>query len=220
MNTLFSSLKLKDLNLTNRIIMAPFTRGRSGNNRVPNDLMAKYYEQRSSAGLILTEATSISPMAVGYANTTGIWNCEQVEGWTKVTKAVHKKNGTIFMQLWHVGRISHPAFLSGEKPVAPSAIRPQGHVSLLRPKTEFDIPRELNISEIKDIIQDYKKAATNAKDAGFDGVELHAANGYLVDQFLQDGSNKRSDEYGGSIEKRSKFLLEIVDALIEVWGIK
>lgn len=218
MKTLFSSLKIGNFELKNRIIMAPLTRCRAGSDRVPNDLMAKYYEQRSSAGLILTEATSVSPMGVGYADTPGIWSHEQVEGWKKITKAVHKKNGKIFMQLWHVGRISHSSFLNGNKPVAPSSIKPNGHVSLLKPKMEFEIPRELELSEIKQIIQDYKNAAINAKEAGFDGVELHAANGYLVDQFLQDSSNKRSDEYGGSIKNRSKFLLDITDALIDVWG--
>jgi len=199
--------------------MAPLTRSRaSGEGRVPNDLMVKYYTQRSSAGLILTEATSVDPMGVGYANTPGIWSQEQVEGWKKITTAVHNNGGKIFLQLWHVGRISDPMFLNGQTPVAPSAIKPAGHVSLVRPEKEFVTPRALLTEEIKAIVLAYKNGAENAKRAGFDGVELHAANGYLIDQFLQDGTNKRSDQYGGSIENRARLLLEVTDALISVWG--
>ncbi|KHD87368.1 MAG: NADH:flavin oxidoreductase [Bdellovibrio sp. ArHS] len=219
MSVLFEPLKLGPLNLKNRIIMAPLTRSRAiGEGRVPNDLMVKYYEQRASAGLILSEATAVTPMGVGYAHTPGIWSKEQVSAWKKITDAVHAKGGVIFMQLWHVGRISDPIHLNGELPVAPSAIKPKGHVSLVRPVKEYVTPRALELHEIKEIIQAYKQGAQNAKEAGFDGVELHAANGYLIDQFLQDGTNKRTDEYGGSIENRARFLLEITDAVIAVWG--
>ncbi|KYG64788.1 alkene reductase [Bdellovibrio bacteriovorus] len=219
MSTLFDPLKLGSLTLKNRLVMAPLTRSRAvGEGRIPNDLMVKYYEQRASAGLILTEATAVTPMGVGYAHTPGIWSKEQVQGWKKITEAVHKKGGLIFMQLWHVGRISHPVFLNGKEPVAPSAIKPKGHVSLVRPITEYVTPRALETAEVKEIVQQYKIGAANAKEAGFDGVELHAANGYLIDQFLQDSTNHRTDEYGGSIENRAKFLLEITDAVISVWG--
>lgn len=218
MSSLFNPLMLGNLTLNNRIIMAPLTRGRAGEKRIPNDLMAKYYGERATAGLILTEATAVSPMGVGYADTPGIWNEEQVEGWKKVTKSVHDKGGKIFMQLWHVGRISHPMFLDGKKPVAPSAIKPSGHVSLVRPITEYETPRALEIDEIKEIVTAYKIGAENAKKAGFDGVEIHAANGYLIDQFLQDRTNRRDDIYGGPIENRARFLLEITDAVIGVWG--
>lgn len=219
MSKLFSPLKLGALTLPNRIIMAPLTRARAANaGRVPNDLMAEYYAQRAGAGLILTEATCITPMSVGYANTPGIWSEEQVEGWKKITKAVHDKGGRIFLQLWHVGRVSDPVFLNGETPVAPSAIKPKGHVSLVRPEKAYVTPRALETKEIPGIVADYKKGAENAKRAGFDGVEIHSANGYLLDQFLQDGTNKRTDQYGGPIENRARLLMEVVDAAIEVWG--
>lgn len=218
MNPLFKPFELGGIMLPNRIIMAPLTRSRAGVERIPNDLMAEYYAQRASAGLILTEATSVTPMGVGYANTPGIWSDEQVEGWKKITTAVHKKQGRIFLQLWHVGRISHPLFLDGATPVAPSAVKPAGHVSLVRPITEYVTPRALELNEIKETIEAYRKGAENAKKAGFDGVELHGANGYLIDQFLQDSTNKRTDIYGGSIENRARFLLEIADAVIGVWG--
>ncbi len=219
MSQLFVPLLLGDLQLPNRIIMAPLTRARADNSgRVPNDLMAEYYAQRAGAGLIISEATCVTPMGVGYANTPGIWSDEQVEGWKKVTKAVHEKGGRIFLQLWHVGRISHPIFLNGETPVAPSAIKPAGHVNLVRPITEFPIPRALSLEEIPYIVAAYKKGAENAKKAGFDGVEIHGANGYLLDQFLQDRTNIRDDIYGGSIENRARLILEVADAVIEVWG--
>lgn len=217
-SVLFDTLKLGSLTLKNRMIMAPLTRARAVDNRVPNDLMATYYEQRASAGLILTEATSVTPMGVGYANTPGIWNEAQVEGWKKIVERVHAKGGKIFMQLWHVGRISHSSFLDGNTPVAPSAIKPAGHVSLVRPITEYETPRALEINEIKEIVEAYKKGAENAKKAGFDGVEIHGANGYLLDQFLQDSSNKRDDEYGGSVENRARLMLEVTDAVVSVWG--
>lgn len=219
MSILFSELKVGAIHLKNRIIMAPLTRSRaSGGGRVPNDLMLEYYKQRSSAGLILTEATAISPSAVGYADTPGIWSDEQVVGWKKITETVHAQGSKIFLQLWHVGRISDPMFLNGELPVAPSAIKPKGHVSLVRPEKEYVTPRALHTGEVKKIVQQYQAAAQNAKAAGFDGVEIHAANGYLIDQFLQDGTNHRTDEYGGTIENRARFLLEITDAVISVWG--
>jgi 2,4-dienoyl-CoA reductase-like NADH-dependent reductase (Old Yellow Enzyme family) len=218
MSNLLKPLKVGALTLPNRIIMAPLTRARAGEERLPNDLMAEYYGQRASAGLIISEATSVTPMGVGYARTPGIWSEAQVEGWKKITKAVHDKGGRIFMQLWHVGRISDPIFLNGELPVAPSALAPKGHVSLVRPEKNYVTPRALETHEIPGIVADYKKGAQNAKLAGFDGVEIHGANGYLLDQFLQDGSNKRTDQYGGSIENRARLLLEVTDAAISVWG--
>ncbi|MGE3609733.1 MAG: alkene reductase [Bacteriovoracaceae bacterium] len=219
MSALFQKLKIGTLELPNRIVMAPLTRSRAENpGRVPNEIMAKYYAQRASAGLILTEATSVDPMGVGYANTPGIWSKDQVEGWKHVTQAVHEKGGRIFLQLWHVGRISDPVFLNGEKPVAPSAIKPAGHVSLVRPQKEYETPRALELNEISKIVEAFRKGAENAKLAGFDGVEIHGANGYLLDQFLQDGTNKRNDQYGGSVENRARFFLEVTDAVISIWG--
>ncbi len=218
MPTLFDPLLIGDLTLPNRVIMAPLTRQRAGEERVPNALMARYYAERASAGLILSEATSVTPQGVGYAETPGIWSQEQVEGWKLVTSAVHAAGGLIFLQLWHVGRVSDPVFLNGELPVAPSAIAPQGHVSLVRPQREFVTPRALDLSEIPGIVAAYRKGAENAKAAGFDGVEVHGANGYLLDQFLQDSTNRRTDEYGGSIENRARLLLEVTDACIDVWG--
>ena len=218
MSKLFETLKLGAYTLNNRVIMAPLTRSRAGSQRIPNDLMAKYYAQRADAGLILTEATAVHPMGVGYANTPGIWSNEQIEGWKKITKAVHDKDGRIFMQLWHVGRISDPMFLNGELPVAPSAIAATGHISLVRPEKNFVVPRALRTDEIPMIVEYFRHGAQNALQAGFDGVEIHGANGYLVDQFLQDGTNKRTDQYGGSIENRARLALEITDAAISVWG--
>lgn len=218
MSILFQPLTAGDLQLRNRLVLAPLTRARSGVERIPNALMQDYYVQRASAGLILTEATAITPSAVGYADTPGIWSDEQIAGWKKITDAVHAEGGLIVMQLWHVGRISDPIFLDGALPVAPSAIKPAGHVSLVRPKKDYVTPRALTTSEIKVIVQDYRQAAINAKQAGFDGVELHGANGYLIDQFLQTKTNQRDDEYGGSLENRARFLLEVIDQLIEVWG--
>ena len=218
MSTLFDSLRLGDLLLPNRIVMAPLTRSRAGAARIPNALMVEYYAQRASAGLIITEATSVTPQGVGYADTPGIWSAEQVTGWKPITQAVHHKGGRIFLQLWHVGRISHPLFLNGELPVAPSAIAPAGHVSLVRPETPYVTPRALERDEIPGIVEAYRQGATNAKAAGFDGVEIHGANGYLLDQFLQDSTNRRTDDYGGSIENRARLMLEVTDAVIDVWG--
>lgn len=218
MTLLFKPVQLGDLQLRNRIVMAPMTRCRADEQRIPSDLMREYYTQRASAGLIITEGVAISSSAVGYANTPGIWSKEQIEAWKKITDSVHAAGGKIVMQLWHVGRISHPLFLAGQLPVAPSAIKPAGYVSLLRPKVSYETPRALQLSEVKQVIADYKQAAVNAKKAGFDGVELHAANGYLPDQFLQSSTNRRMDEYGGSTEKRARFILEVIDALISIWG--
>jgi 2,4-dienoyl-CoA reductase-like NADH-dependent reductase (Old Yellow Enzyme family) len=218
MNPLFTPLQVGDLNLPNRVIMAPLTRCRAAAGRVPSALMAEYYAQRASAGLILSEAVSVMPMGNGYPDTPGIWTDEQVKGWRRVTEAVHAAGGRIFAQFWHVGRISDPEILGGERPVAPSAIAAAGQVSLLRPKRAYPVPRALETGEIAGIVEAFRQAAVNAKAAGFDGVELHGANGYLLDQFLQDRSNRRTDAYGGSIEKRARLLLEVTDAAIAVWG--
>ncbi|MGB9992717.1 alkene reductase [Massilia sp. SM-13] len=219
MANLFDPLTIGAVTLKNRVVMAPLTRSRAiGGGRVPNALMAEYYAQRASAGMILTEATSVTPQGVGYENTPGIWSDEQVEGWKLVTKAVHDKGGKIFLQLWHVGRISDPSLLNGDAPVAPSAIAAKGNVSLLRPVRPYSTPRALELSEIPGVIEAYRKGAENAKKAGFDGVQLHGANGYLLDQFLQDSTNQRTDQYGGSIENRARLMLEATDAVISVWG--
>lgn len=218
MPTLFDPLVAGDLHLRNRIVFSPLTRARAGVSRVPNELMAEYYAQRSSAGLVITEATSVTPMGVGYEDTPGIWSEEQVEGWKKITSAVHAQGGTIVLQLWHVGRISDPSLLGGALPVAPSAIAAQGNVSLLRPSRPYVTPRALELEEIPGVVEAYRAGAENAKRAGFDGVEVHGANGYLLDQFLQTSTNHRTDVYGGPIENRARLLLEVTDACIGVWG--
>ena len=218
MPTLFDPIKIGDLELANRIIMAPLTRCRAEPGRVPGDLMVEYYRQRASAGLIISEATSVTPMGVGYPDTPGIWSAEQVQGWKKITDAVHAEGGRIVLQLWHVGRISDPLYLDGQLPVAPSAIKPAGHVSLVRPMKDYEAPRALETEEIAGIVEAYRKGAENAREAGFDGVEIHGANGYLLDQFLQDGTNLRTDQYGGSLENRARLMLEVTDAAIGVWG--
>jgi len=218
MPKLFDPIKIGAFDLPNRVVMAPLTRTRASEGRVPNALMRDYYVQRASAGFILSEATSVTPMGVGYPDTPGIWSDEQVEGWKQITAAVHKAGGIILLQLWHVGRISDPYFLEGQLPVAPSAIAAAGHVSLLRPQRAYVTPRALETREIPGIIAAYRKGAENAQRAGFDGVEIHGANGYLLDQFLQDNSNHRTDEYGGPIENRARLMLEVTDAAIDVWG--
>ena len=218
MAELDSPLVLGDLHLKNRVVMAPLTRNRASDDRVPTPMMVEYYAQRASAGLIISEATVISEEANGYLNTPGLFTDAQVQGWKLVTDAVHAKGGLIVAQLWHVGRVSHPDLLNGATPVSASAVQQAGYVSLLRPKREYVLPRALEIAEIHTITEQYKQAAIRAKEAGFDGVELHAANGYLIDQFLQSKTNQREDEYGGSVENRTRFLLEATDALIEVWG--
>ncbi|MDE2072942.1 MAG: alkene reductase, partial [Alphaproteobacteria bacterium] len=212
-------LQVGSLRLPNRIVMAPLTRSRANpETRVPVPLMAEYYAQRATAGLILSEATSVDPMGVGYVGTPGIWSEAQTEGWKAITAAVHKAGGRIFMQLWHVGRISDPSLLDGKPPISASAIAAAGDVSLLRPKRPFPVPRALETDEIPAVIAAYRNGAENAKRAGFDGVEIHGANGYLLDQFLQDKTNRRSDAYGGSREKRARLMLEVADACCEVWG--
>lgn len=218
MSNLFDPVQLGELSLPNRIIMSPLTRCRAGKDRIPNALMAEYYAQRATAGLIISEATSVTAMGLGYPDTPGIWSDEQVRGWQQVTHAVHEAKGRILLQLWHVGRISDPIYLDGKQPVAPSAVAAAGHVSLLRPKKDFSIPRALEREEIPDIVKAYGRGAENAQRAGFDGVEIHGANGYLLDQFLQSSTNLRTDDYGGSIENRARLLLEATDKAVSVWG--
>lgn len=210
---LFSPITIGKLSLKNRVFMAPLTRCRSIHDNVPNDLMAEYYGQRASAGLIISEATQISTLGIGYPCTPGIHTAQQVQGWKKVTQAVHDKGGRIFLQLWHVGRISHSSYHPGELPVAPSAIKPAGEVYTFDGMKEYETPRALSIEEIHSIVKEYVQAAKNAIEAGFDGVEIHSANGYLLDEFLRDGTNIREDEYGGNIENRSRFLFEVIKAV-------
>ena len=217
-SSLLTPIKLGAVNLKNRVIMAPLTRNRAGEGNVPQDLNAQYYKQRASAGLIITEASQISPEGVGYPATPGIHSSEQIEGWRKVTSAVHKEGGKIFIQLWFCGRISHPSMLPDNKiPVSASAIKPTGEAITYDGMQEYVEPHALEVDEIKAIVDQYRVAANNAKAAGFDGVEVHAANGYLLDQFLRDGSNQRADNYGGSVENRSRFLMEVLDAVYEAW---
>ena len=211
-------IQFGELKLKNRVVMAPLTRSRATTDRVPTAMMAEYYAQRASAGLIISEAIVISEAANGYEKTPGLFSDAQVDGWKVVTDAVHAKDGLIVAQLWHVGRVSHPDLLGGDTPVSASNVQQKGQVSLLRPKRDYVVPRPLEITEIQTIVEQYKQSAIRAKAAGFDGVELHAANGYLIDQFLQSSTNQREDSYGGSVENRARFLLEVVDALIEVWG--
>jgi 2,4-dienoyl-CoA reductase-like NADH-dependent reductase (Old Yellow Enzyme family) len=218
MPTLFDSIQLGDLHLPNRIFMAPLTRLRGTADHIPTPIMAEYYAQRASAGLIISEGIPIDPLGVGYANVPGLWSREQVDAWRPIVKAVHAQGGHIFAQIWHVGRISDPELLNGQTPVAPSAIAALGNVSLLRPQRAYPTPRALTLEEVRQTIEAYRRGAQNAQAAGFDGVELHGANGYLIDQFLQDGSNHRTDEYGGPIENRARFLLEAADAAISVFG--
>src|SRR3982075_4415893 len=218
MPSLNDPIRIGDLNLPNCVLMAPLTRSRATKDRIPTDLMLEYYVQRASAGLIISEATCISPLSVGYERTPGIWSDEQLAGWRRITDAVHNAGGRISLQLWHVGRISHAIRLKGETPVAPSAIAPEGRVSLLRPDQSYVTPRALAHAEIAGIVEDYRRGAENAQRAGFDGVELHGANGYLLDQFLQSSTNQRVDEYGGSIENRARLMLECTDAVIRVFG--
>ncbi|MDD2724210.1 MAG: alkene reductase [Methylovulum sp.] len=214
---LHSPINLGALHLPNRIIMAPLTRMRAPGG-IPTEMMSTYYCQRASAGLIISEATPISSQGVGYPATPGIWNGQQIAAWQKITTAVHDKNGRIVLQLWHVGRISHPDFHDGDLPVAPSAIAPKGQAITANGMKPFVTPRALETDEIAGIVEDYRQAAKNALLAGFDGVEIHSANGYLLDQFLRDGSNERTDRYGGPLENRARFLLEVVTAVIEVCG--
>ena len=216
--TLFDSLKVGALTLPNRVIMAPLTRLRGTPEHLPTALMPEYYAQRAGAGLIVSEGIPIDPMGVGYPQVPGLWSEEQAELWKPVTDAVHKAGGRIFAQIWHVGRISDPVYLNGKEPIAPSAIAATGTVSLLRPQKGFEVPRALDANEIPGIIAAYGRGAKLAREAGFDGVELHGANGYLLDQFLQSGSNHRTDAWGGSIEKRARLMLEAADAACEAIG--
>lgn len=216
---LLAPVRLGSYDLRNRMVMAPMTRNRAGIGNVPHELNALYYGQRASAGLIVSEASQVSPQGVGYPGTPGIHSREQVEGWKLVTKAVHERDGRIFLQLWHVGRISHPSLQpDGELPVAPSSIRPAGDAFTAIGLRPFVTPRALETHEIPGIVGQYRQGAINALAAGFDGVEIHAANGYLIDQFLRDGTNRRTDRYGGSLENRTRLLLEITGAAVEVWG--
>lgn len=215
---LLQSYQMGDLTLKNRVIMAPMTRSRADNKEnAPTALHVTYYTQRSSAGLIITEGSQVSERAVGYINTPGIHSEAQVEGWRKITEAVHEQDGKIFIQLWHCGRISHPKFHQGEKPLAPSAVNP--NIKVFTPEGEEDTvePKAMSISEIKETVQEFKKAAKNAKNAGFDGIELHSSNGYLFHQFFNSNSNIRTDEYGGSIPNSARFLFEVIEAVGEIW---
>lgn len=216
--TLFDPIQVGALRLPNRIVMAPLTRCRAGDERLPNAMMAEYYAQRASAGMIISEATSVTAMGVGYAGTPGIWSRAQVEGWKLITEAVHEAGGRILLQLWHVGRLSDPMFLDGAQPVAPSAIAPAGNISLVRPPKTFVTPRALALEEIPAVVEAFRTGAENAQLAGFDGVEIHGANGYLLDQFLQDKTNHRTDVYGGPIENRARLILDVTDVAISVWG--
>ena len=218
MSDLFSPVKLGSIAMSNRMVMAPLTRNRSSMEGVPQDINVTYYAQRASAGLIITEATPISPMGHGYPLLPGIYTDAQVAGWKKVTDAVHAKGGKIVIQLWHVGRISHPSLLNGEIPVAPSAVKPAGKAFTFDGLVDYVEPRALEAGELPGIVADYVHATQCALKAGFDGVEIHSANGYLLDQFLRDGSNKRTDSYGGSIENRARFLMEVTKAVVAVAG--
>jgi N-ethylmaleimide reductase len=216
---LFTPIDVGSLTLRNRVVMAPLTRSRAGPGNVPTQLNALYYAQRASAGLIISEATQISPEGQGYISTPGIHSAEQIAGWKCVTQAVHVVGGPIVCQLWHVGRISHPSFQPGGKaPVAPSAIKPDGQAFTAKGFEPIPTPRALELAEIPPIVEQYAQAARNALAAGFDGVEVHGANGYLIDQFLRDRTNRRTDRYGGSIENRCRFLMEVVDAVIAAVG--
>ena len=216
---LFTPIKIGSIELRNRIVMAPLTRNRAGEGNVPVEMNATYYSQRASAGLIITEATPISEMGHGYPATPGIHSKEQVEGWKKAVKAVHDKGGKIILQLWHVGRISHPSLLpNGVLPVAPSAIKPAGQAFTYTGLQDFVTPRALEASELPGIVAEYIQATKNAMEAGFDGVEIHAANGYLLDQFLRDSTNKRTDSYGGDKINRTRLLLEVTMNVVKIIG--
>jgi N-ethylmaleimide reductase len=215
---IFSPFQLGPLLLPNRAVMAPMTRNRAGPGNAPGPLAATYYVQRSGSGLIVSEATQVSPQGLGYPGTPGIHSAEQTAGWKRVTDAVHGAGGRIFLQLWHVGRISHPSLQpDGALPVAPSAIAPEGQAWTLDGMKPYVTPRALETVEVAGIVEDYRRGTRNARQAGFDGVELHGANGYLVDQFLRDGANQRSDRYGGSAQNRARFLLEVTEALVGEW---
>lgn len=218
-NPLFQELTVGNLTLKNRIVLAPMTRARAGKERLANEVMTEYYVQRASAGLLITEATTISEQANGWTETPGLYTDEMTDSWARLVESVHLAGGRIYCQLWHMGRNSHPDFLNGELPVAPSAIKiSEGQVRTPSGKKDYVVPRALETDEIPGIVEGYRKAAENALKAGFDGVEIHAANGYLIDEFLQSKTNHRTDSYGGSVENRHRFLDEIVRATTSVWG--
>lgn len=218
MMSLLSPYKMGDLTFRNRMVMAPMTRCRATGGNVPGPLTVTYYSQRASAGLIITEGSQVSPLGVGFNRTPGIYSPEQVAGWKEVTAAVHRGGGSIFLQLWHVGRMSHPDYLGGGIPVAPSAIPVPEEIHTPMGKKKIPVPRALSSGEITDIVRQFREGAKNARNAGFDGVEIHGANGYLLDQFLRDGSNRRTDTYGGSLENRMRFPLEVARAVSGEWG--
>lgn len=219
MPDILTPIRIGPYDLPNRLVMAPMTRSRAGNGNAPGAINALYYRQRAGAGLIVTEGSQISPQGLGYPGTPGIHSPEQVEGWKHVTSAVHAAGGRIFLQLWHVGRISHSLLQpDGALPVAPSAVRPEGQAWTPDGLTQFETPRALELGEIAQIVEQYGAAAANAKAAGFDGVEIHGANGYLIDQFLRDKTNRRTDAYGGSVANRARFVIEVAEALIAHWG--
>jgi N-ethylmaleimide reductase len=215
---LLSTFDLRGLALRNRVVMAPLTRARAGRERVPNDLMVEYYTQRASAGLIITEATTISEQGIGWIDSPGIYNDAQESGWKKIVAALHARGTPVFLQLWHCGRASHSAFHGGQPAVSASAVKINGdYIHTPQGKLPYEAPRALATAEVAAVVEDYRRAAARAKAAGFDGVEIHAANGYLIDQFLQSKTNQRTDAYGGSIENRCRFLKEIVVATLTVW---
>ena len=216
-NALFNPVQLGDIELPNRFVMAPLTRTRAPNHQ-PNALMAEYYAQRASTGLLISECTMVTEGTSSFGDDPGVYTQEQIEGWKLTTEAVHNVGGRIFMQVWHAGRAAHPLLNGGKDAVAPSAIAIEGETHTPEGKKPYTVPRSLNVSEIKAIVDDFRQAAINAKKAGFDGVEIHAANGYLIDQFLRDSANQRTDEYGGSLENRARFLTEVISAVTEVMG--
>ncbi len=216
--SLFDAVSVGDLKLANRIVMAPLTRGRAGESRTPNPLMAEYYSQRASAGLIITEGTAISKQAYGWGGSPGIYTQAHVKGWRQVTDAVHRKGGRIFLQLWHTGRVSHPHFQNGATPIGPSPIAASGDAYTPLGKEPYVTPRAMTRQDIAAAVGEYARSTELSKEAGFDGVEIHAANGYLIDQFIRDGSNQRTDAYGGSIKNRLRFLMEVTEAVVGVWS--
>ena len=220
MEKLFKPFQSSALDLTNRLVIAPMTRRRAENKDLaPTEMVAEYYKQRASAGLIISEGSQVSPQGYGYTFTPGCYSDAQIEGWKKVTKAVHAKGGKIFLQIWHVGAFSHPLLQpNGQLPLSASDIAPEGQVLTLKGHKNYVSPKPMTIEEINKTIEDFGQAAANAKVAGFDGVEIHAAHGYLIDQFLQDGANKRKDEYGGSVENRAKFLFKVLDKVCKAWS--
>ncbi|MBU6960826.1 alkene reductase [Pseudomonas sp. CVAP len=219
LDLLLSPAQIGSLPLKNHMVMAPLTRSRAGEGDAPTPTVVEYYRQRAGAGLIITEGSQVSAQGKGYMRTPGIFTSEQIAGWRQVTDAVHAEGGRIFLQLWHVGRLSHPLVqINSALPVAPSAIKADGEIYTPEGLKSYELPRALDLDEVPDVIADFRQGAENAKRAGFDGVEIHGANGYLIDQFLRDGTNTRTDTYGGSVENRARFLKEVVESVIEVFG--